>query len=133
MWERPCRPPTISITEKPNGSLTCLSMTRAWCLCELRSTMACPWTGCRTPRNTCDKWQAFIVIIFAIWKAFSANPLYCGYRGLNVEWTNPHVFVNWSNTVQENCGPLSENTCPGITCLARIPFIFMMMNDAWVE
>ena len=53
---------------------------------------------------------------------------------MNIEdWisrTNPHVFAH---SVQENCGPLSENTCSGIPCLARIPFIFMMMNDAWVE
>ena len=44
-----------------------------------------------------------------------------------------HVFANCANFVQENCGPLSENTCSGIPCLARIPFIFMMMNDVRFE
>ena len=45
------------------------------------------------------------------------------------------IFANnyCANSVQENCDPLSENTCSGIPCLARIPFIFMMMDDARVE
>ena len=73
------------------------------------------------------------MILFAVCTAFSANPFDCGYRGLDVEWTNPHVFANSANSVHENSGPLSENTCSGILCRARIPFIFMMMNDARVE
>ena len=73
---------------------------------------------------------AFIMIIFAVCPAFSANPFDCGYRGLDVGWTNHHVFAN---SVQENCGPLSENTCSGIPCVVRNPFIFMMMHDASVE
>ena len=76
---------------------------------------------------------AFIMILFAVCTAFSANPFDCGYRGLDVEWTNPHVFENCANYMQEICGPLSENSYSGISCLNRIPFICMMLNDARVE
>ena len=57
---------------------------------------------------------------------FSANPLDCEYVALEGEWTNPRVFANVSNSVQANCGPLSENKCSGISSLSSIPLNFMM-------
>ena len=48
----------------------------------------------------------------------------------DVEWMNTHIVTNRAICVPENRGPLSNNTCIGIPCPARIPLIYVNLQTA---
>ena len=57
----------------------------------------------------------------------SANPFNWGYNGELVMCSIPYASVNWWNSRQLYCGPLSVMSWEGIPCLAKMLFIWFIM------
>ena len=53
----------------------------------------------------------------------SANPFDWGYSGELVVCSIPYAYVNWRNSRQLYCGPLSVMSWEGIPCSAKMLFI----------
>ena len=62
--------------------------------------------------------------------ARSALPLACGIFGLDVTCLNEYSLENSSNSVETNCGPLSDLKISGIPCLANMDFNIVSL-DFW--
>ena len=50
------------------------------------------------------------------------------YLGLLVVCVKPYSAANLQNSIEENCGPLSDTTTCGIPCLAKTDFVCLITS-----
>ena len=75
---------------------------------------------------------SFSSAFFMVCTAHSASPLACGIFGLEVTCVNEYSLENSSNSVETNCGPLSDLKISGIPCLANMDFNARIVSlDFW--